>query len=90
MTDGDRRTTQRAMDDAIAAHMAHELMPGDLAVSHLVLVGIRNATGDGHNSGRVAVLMSDGSMPPWEARGLLHEGLANLDEYTEEDEDDDG
>lgn len=84
------KASQRAMDDAIRAHVQHYLGRSDLAVSHLVLVGVRSSTDDGFDTGGVHVLMSNGSMPTWEAKGLLAEAGDNVRELYEVDGADEG
>lgn len=62
-----------------------ELQPGALPVSWLMLVATRNPDG----GGEVMRLMSDPTMPPWEAKGILIEALDDVRaETTHRDYDD--
>lgn len=84
VVDDDNPATLAALDDAVRAHAATYMEPGDVAITWIALVGIRTVNDAGDNAGRVMPVFSDGSMPPWIAKGLLHEALDDFTAYAEE------
>lgn len=64
--------THDRLDDAVRAHLAGELKPGEILVSWIVVAATRVMNGGGN----VVLAPCGDCMPNWEARGVLAEALS--------------
>ena len=69
----DEHRTHTALDDAIRAHAADTLDPGELLVNWVVIAGTR------HISGGNVITMTYEAMPDWETEGLLRRAITLID-----------
>jgi hypothetical protein len=68
----DTEPTHDQLDDAVRAHVASDLEPGEIVVSWIVVAATRVMDGGGN----VILAPAGGCMPNWEARGVLAEALS--------------
>lgn len=75
-------TTRAELDQAIRNHAASDVHDdGEVIVSWIALASVRRHDG----GGAVISMPSEGTMPFWEARGILHDALSSLDRQAARD-----
>lgn len=73
--------TRAALDEAIRAHAASAMnTDGEVIVSWIALAAVRRYDG----GGAVIHMPCNDVMPWWEARGILHETLADIERQARE------
>lgn len=73
----DPNHTRDTLDDALRAHVAEQLDPGEIVVTWIAVAATRSVDGGGH----VIFTPHQDCMPNWEARGVLATALSIVDDF---------
>jgi hypothetical protein len=80
----DETAAHAALDAAIKAHAEGYVRDGEVITRWLVLAATLSFDG----GGVVITMVDDETVPRWQIRGLLHEGLAIVESDGEDDQPD--